>query len=303
MIPLETLVTAWNTFFFQPEQATTLALFRIIFSTAVLLVTVSQYSNARKWYGVHGVFPHSLHQKRFEKIRFNLFSYLPPNDNVIYLLLAIQTISSICMLIGFFTPLAAIIQFLVLISLHNRNPYVLQGGDEVIRLMSFLLIFAPSGAALSIDHWMSTGYQDFTGTTVTISPWAVRLMQLQLSIIYLRNFYWKALGNTWWQGTAVYYALNLDRFKRFSFPSLTKNMLLIRFCTWGTLGWEGGVGILLWIEETRYVALILTMVMHLAFDIFLNVYYFSLTMIICLILFISPADSSNFIQSLVAHLS
>ncbi len=62
--------------------------------------------------------------------------------------------------------------FISLTSLHQRNPFVLHSGDTILRLFSLLLAFAPVGAMLSVDAWVS-------GTVASDSPpWALRLMQV-----------------------------------------------------------------------------------------------------------------------------
>src|SRR6266536_4493439 len=91
--------------------------------------------------------------------------------------------------------------FISLTSLDQRNPFVLHSGDTILRLFSLLLAFAPVGAMLSVDAWVS-------GTVASDSPpWALRLMQVLMATIYLRSLGWKLPGRWWREGSAVYWAL------------------------------------------------------------------------------------------------
>ncbi len=119
--------------------------------------------------------------------------------------------------------------FISLTSLHQRNPFVLHSGDTILRLFSLLLAFAPVGAMLSVDAWVS-------GTVASDSPpWALRLMQVLMATIYLRSLGWKLRGRWWREGSAVYWALTAagstesGRCRRLRHP-LHLGELLAKFC-------------------------------------------------------------------------
>ncbi|MFM8354330.1 MAG: HTTM domain-containing protein, partial [Gammaproteobacteria bacterium] len=56
---------------------------------------------------------------------------------------------------GVRTRLATVVSFLLLASLHNRNPLLLQGGDNLLLLLTFWGMMLPWGARWSIDAVMS----------------------------------------------------------------------------------------------------------------------------------------------------
>ena len=49
---------------------------------------------------------------------------------------------------------------------------------------------------------------------VSRPPWAQRMIQLELSLMYFATFCWKAKGAPWLQGTAMFYIYHLDEFRR-----------------------------------------------------------------------------------------
>ena len=58
----------------------------------------------------------------------------------------------IALLVGFYTRAATFLSFVLLLSLHNRNPLVLHGGDSLLRLLLFWSLLLPLGACWSLDR-------------------------------------------------------------------------------------------------------------------------------------------------------
>src|SRR3954463_3514568 len=98
--------------------------------------------------------------------------------------------------------------------------------------MAFLLIFSSAGVELSVDRFASSG-QLFVGEYT--SPWALRVMQLQVSIIYLRAGVAKLGGASWLSGSAAYYPTQVQEYRRFALPSVLTGAVWIRLASWGTI--------------------------------------------------------------------
>lgn len=75
-------------------------------------------------------------------------------------------------------------------------------------MIAFYLVLAPSGAALSVDRWRRA--KDRFWEFPQRAPWALRLIQVQISVVYLSTVWSKVQGTTWNDGTAVSYALRMD---------------------------------------------------------------------------------------------
>ncbi|EUA52418.1 vitamin K-dependent gamma-carboxylase family protein [Mycobacterium xenopi 4042] len=153
------------------------------------------------------------------------------------------------MTIGWHSRLAALVVFVLIVSFEHRNPWVWNSGDIVVRLEALFLALSPCGAALSLD-------QKRAGATFWSAQqrpqWPVRLMQLQLSLIYLASVLSKINGSAWPQGTAVSYALRLQDMLLVRAPDwLTNSALLMNIATWGSLGVELSLAILVWNRRLR----------------------------------------------------
>jgi uncharacterized membrane protein YphA (DoxX/SURF4 family) len=267
------------------EPATTIAVFRILFGFLLLANALLFLGEARLWIGPRGVLPLDRYREAFGRSRFTLFSYLPDTETWVFVVTGTHLLAVASLILGFATRASAAVVFLTLLSIQHRNPLVLYGADHVMRLMSFLLIFSRAGEALSVDHWLAAraGAPLVEGTA-----WCSRLMQMQVSIVYLKAFVAKLGGPTWREGSAVYYAVEAAGFRRSGLPCFRRGRLLSRIATWWTLAVELALGLLVWVGPLRYPVLIAGMALHLAMEAFMNLQLFGATMVVCLTLFVDP---------------
>lgn len=123
------------------------------------------------------------------------------------------------MILGVWTRWTTILAWILVESVYRYSPIFYTGGDTVVRVFLFLGMFVRWGEAYSVDGWRRRR-KAILGGAGEIPPlrlipaWPLRLMMLQLAIIYCATGLLKS-GNTWANGTALYYSLNLDHFYRF----------------------------------------------------------------------------------------
>ena len=70
-----------------------------------------------------------------------------------------------------------------------------------MRLAGFFLMFAPAGAALSVDRLVRIWRGKEDARIKPRSPWAQRMIQFELSILYFASFCWKVQGVPWINGS------------------------------------------------------------------------------------------------------
>jgi hypothetical protein len=211
--------------------------------------------------------------------------------------------SAILLTIGFLTRLNTIIVFLGLASIQQRNLYMTHGGDTFLRVAGFFLMFAPAGAALSMDRLLRILRGREGAEIEPRSPWAQRMIQFELSLLYFVSFCWKIQGATWINGTALYYVYHLDQLRRFPVPSWFLRPTVLKLATWWTLVLEFSLGVLIWIKDLRYILLALGLLLHLSLEYSLNTPMFQWDVLSAYVLFIYPADMQrawNRISSRVA---
>lgn len=284
MSGLQDVAGLWNHFFHSPENTLTLAVFRVAFGVLLLVNACSFWRAAQFCFHPTGALAMEDYTLAFRRITWSLFNHLPPTKDSVHFVLLLHLAGVTGLLLGFYTQASAIVVFITLVSLHSRNIYMINSGDTLHRLFSFLLIFSPAGSALSVDSW-------FAGTTGTMAdPWALRLMQLLVLIVYLRTTYWKLRGETWRAGSATYYAMSLRDYQRRRLPQWLVHKWFYQTATYSTLALEGALGVLLWFDPLRYPLLVSGLMLHLGLQWFMRTGLFQWTMLTSLILFLKPAD-------------
>jgi len=111
------------------------------------------------------------------------------------------------------------------------------------------------------------------------------LMQLQVRIV-LRPVAWKLSGPCWRDGSAASYPLWVDAFVRWRPPQWPLRPALIQVASWGTLAEETILGVGLCVQELRFPLRISGILLHLVFELVLNLQLFSWIMICSLLLFL-----------------
>ena len=282
-ISLSDLAHAWNEFFFAPTGAFPIAQFRIAFGCILLYEAAFIARNFEAYMGPDGMVRYSSFVHTSAGRALSLFLYLPATMRSARIIFAVHVVALICMTVGLLSPLATLVSYVTVRSMVNRNPMIFNGGDNVAKIMCFLLIFADPGGALSLDRVLFGNGSD----PPTINdPWALRLMQIQVSLIYLWTAYWKLGGRTYRNGTAVYYAVSNIAYRRLRVPERLLRRTPVQAMTWGAIGFEWTVGPALWIQELRSFAVLTAIGFHLMLDLLLNLHLFGWYMIACLLLFV-----------------
>ena len=171
--------------------------------------------------------------------------HLRSDPPIAYTLYALLLASGTLMVLGAWTRWTTIATWILAEQLYRYNGMFYTGGDFIIRSFLFLGMFSQWGEACSIDAWrrqrrlLREGAVEYPGLR-SIPAWPQRLMMLQLACIYAATGLLKN-GVTWWDGTALYYAMNLDHFYRVPATGLVATLHhigVLPVMTWLTRWWE-----------------------------------------------------------------
>jgi hypothetical protein len=287
---IRTVIDAWNEFFFAPISPVPVALFRILYGTAVIATLLLLRPEWLAWYGTHAWVSLSTVLKAEHGIRLDLFPLLPQSDRWIEAFFWVSLGSAVFLTIGFLTRISSVMAFLCLASIQQRNLYIDHLGDTFLRVAGFFLIFAPAGAALSIDRLIRMRRGKDGPLIQPRSPWAQRMIQFELALVYVVSFWWKSMGVTWINGTALFYVIHLNELRRFPIPSWIEQPIILKLGSWLTLLLEFSLGVLIWFKELRYPLLLLGLLFHLTLEYSLNIPMFQWDVLSAYVLFIDPAD-------------
>lgn len=201
--------------------------------------------------------------------------------------------------LGLYTRVAIPLSLLCLLVAHNRNPFMLFGADMVLFNLGLWLLFLRSHRVWSVDDWVRkrSGHRK----TRIIPLWPVKVIQIQIALIYLRTALAKQGTEPWLDGSAVYYALSV--LGSDLFPKIMQWKLFLSSLTYGTLGIEFSFPFLVFWKPTRRFAILSAVMLHVSIDLLMSIRLFGLTMIAGLASFVLPSEWSiieRFVSSKLA---
>jgi hypothetical protein len=216
--------------------------------------------------------------------------------------------------VGFCSRITGFITWAAMLSYIHRGQTSLFGMDTITNLVSLYLCIGPSGAAFSVDRLLQrywSAYRAirnnrpipaFSPPAPSVSAnLAIRLMQVNLCLIYGVSGMSKLLGPLWWGGTAVW--MTMANYE-FSPMNSVFYMTLLRFLarhrwlwelvvtggTFFTLAFEISFPYLIWNSRLRSTMIFSAVVMHLGIALCMGLVTFSLMMLVMLLSMV-PAET------------
>jgi uncharacterized membrane protein YphA (DoxX/SURF4 family) len=288
--PFVRLVAAWQRFWFAPQETSTLAIFRVAFGLVALGWTAAQGPNLAAFYGSHGILPHQIPDGP------GAWGFLSVwhGSAAVVLLFIVTLAGSVALILGLFSRFAAILVWIGIVSFQHRNYLVSNSGDGLVRNLAFFCVLAPTGESLSLDRLRKA--RDRFWEFPARAPWALRLIQLQISLGYLSAVWQKAGNSLWRDGTAVSYSLRIQDIHRFATPGfITHSVIITELFTYGTLVTEFALGVLIWNKAFRPWVILAGVLLHLSIDYWILVGFFSYAIFCGYLAFISPETASRWI--------
>lgn len=202
--------------------------------------------------------------------------------------------------LGIFGRLAAIVAFVLHLAFLQRNFSIAYGADIVTAFWLFYLALAENDRCFSVRaRWRSLA------PSVPMRPWSqaltgvsVRLIQLQLCIIYGYTGMEKLKGAPWWDGTAVWAVFGNSQLMIADLSFLQSAPALIGLMTHSALLWEVYFPALIWVKPLRYWLLAFGVLLHVGIGFGLGLFFFSGAMIAAYFVFV---DSMR-LRSIAARL-
>ena len=200
-----------------------LALFRVALGTIVIADLFRRAVDLRAHYTDFGVLPRPdllEYYKTAGKWTVHLFTGGWQGTAVLF---ALHAVFALAMVLGYRTKIATFLTFALTVSLHHRNPLVLQGGDAVVRMALFWAMFVPLGARFSIDEALDVDRPRPRPGLATLGTFC-----LMAQVVMLYEFTGTLKLHPVWhtEMTGVRYAMSLEAFATWfghqllSFPNL-----------------------------------------------------------------------------------
>jgi predicted DCC family thiol-disulfide oxidoreductase YuxK len=185
-----------------------LALMRISIGIILILDLIERARSLTAHYTDLGVLPRAHFLELFNNPWLISLHHMSGTAFFEGILFIIAFVFAVCLLIGYRTTLATIVSWFLVISLQNRNPLIIQGGDVILRAIMFWVMFLPWGARWSMDNFLN---RQTPATEKTTFSAATVAYMIQIFMFYFFSGILKT-GAQWHDGTAIYYALSIDQF-------------------------------------------------------------------------------------------
>lgn len=284
----------WDRFLFQSTDYRMWPIFRVLFGVILCIYSAHLYFEAEFFFSSDGVFPaaNALELAKLEGHAPSIFFLGDDSPGFAQLCFGIFFLQSVLLTIGLFSRIQMIGIFAWLVSSQVRCPIIFEGEDVLFRMLSFFSIFAPLSIRFSLDNFL---WSKISGRQFTVwegAGWPVRLIQIQMTMIYTSTALEKSVGADWQNGNALYYASRLhDLFGRFPVPGfLFEDLWMLRMMTWTVLFLECLLPILLWIPKTRIWGVLLGFGLHLGIEYSMNLLLFQWGMMLGLMMFLNAGE-------------
>jgi hypothetical protein len=265
------VTAAWRRWAFAPADTAPVAVLRIATALLVLGWTASLLPDAQAFLSDDGLTAHAVDGSR---------GWWAVSLHSPYAALALLAAAAVALLVGWHARVASVVVALLVVAVQRRDVYVLNSGDLLLREMTLFLTLMPTGETWSLDARRR-------GTSEPRAPWGLRLLQLQVSCLYLFSVTAKLGGASWQDGSAVGKAVQLDDLQRLVVPQgLATSVAFSALLTYGTLLVEAFLVIGLWLPRTRWWAMAGGVAIHLGIEATLLIGWFSLSVLACYLAFV-----------------
>jgi len=286
-------VLRWAYWFGQVDSRP-LSLFRIGFSLLLFKNALYLLPLAHLFYSDAGIVPRAQFWPDPAQVgldQFSILNYVGTSWGVMLLFGAWAGIA-LALLLGYCTRAMTILNYLFWLSLVQRNPFSLHAPDHVLLLLSFWALFLPLSHSYSIDAWLARRRQQPLSHTTYAFP--LRMIQLQVALIYLFTSYYKWQGLFWRTGDGLFYTFQQTSFLLPTgvWLGLHAPLWLLRWLTWFTLLIEASFPFLVfapvfqpWAKAT---GLFLAALFHLGIAGTMAIPDFSIVMLTSYLFFFEP---------------
>ncbi|MEO1525029.1 MAG: HTTM domain-containing protein [Planctomycetota bacterium] len=313
---------AWDWFWFTPTRPHTLCLLRVLTGAMLLYCHLVLASDLEAFVGpdawINNDMARQLHDGAFgdaDWARSYLWHIESPTLIWTHHLVTI-TVTAMMMFGAATRVTVPLSLFLQLMYLHRLTP-ALFGLDQIVTYTTMYLAFTPCGACFSVDAWLRNKGAA-KGKASSIRRWmfqddrpsvaaniGTRLLQLHLCVIYMFGGLSKARGGSWWDGSAVWYAVANYEYQSLDMTWLSGYPGLLLGLSLATLFWEVFYCALVWPRVSRPFVLAVAVGVHGGIALFLGMSTFGLMMIIANGIFVAPSllqskDQREFDQMLAS---
>jgi hypothetical protein len=287
---------AWNRFWFSPISARPLGVFRIVFGLIALANLAFLAFDMDYWLTDAGLLQGDEARLVAGPLRPSVLQWVQDPTSV-RVAMAIATVLAVLLTVGWHTRVVSVLFFVATLMIHHRNIVTNSGADALMMVITFYVMLAPCGAAYSLDARRAARRRG-TDAEPLIVPWAQRLIQLHICLVYFDTAVLKCNGASWLNGTALHYVLYNDEVGRFHLGPLRDWPMLVNLMTHGAIVVEFALAFLLWFRATRLWTIVAGLGLHIAILATVNIPIFGELITACYLTFLTPPELDSMLGAL-----
>lgn len=244
---------------------------------------------------------------------FSLFRLLQPSNLLLSLGMIMLGALAVTIVLGWRTRIILPIYLVTWVGFIELNDASGDQGDNAYRMMLVAMLFANTTLKWSLDERRSRrngyvhGYRrpGATWALATAHNFALLAMAFQVCSIYMSGGMYKAAGDPWKHGYAIYNPLQTAQFG--TWPVLSDLLTAwgpgVVIVTWGTLLFQLSFPFLLFNRYTRIIGLLGISSFHLGIAVLMGLPWFSLAMMAVDAIFIRDRSYARVSKFLTAQWS
>lgn len=272
-----------------------LSVLRICLGLLVLDLYVRHWTQRQFLWGDEGVVPYSLFLQlmRWQRNRsLYLISASPALHSAIFFL---GILVAIAFTVGYWTRISSVLFYIFTWSLYGRNPFIMDGGDNLIYLICFFMIFTDCGAYFSMDSSRRRSSSSPNSFEALLHNYAVLAIIIQLCLLYFTSAFYKSQGHMWQDGTAIYYVLRAAEFNLSPVAHyFYDDDAVVTLLTWSTLVFQMAWPFLIWQKRARIFVAAGAIMLHSMIGYFMGLIWFSAAMMSAELIIFDDDDYRRF---------
>lgn len=265
----------------------TIRLFRAAVYLWALLYSVHLLPITGELYGASAyIAPVSTENMNMLNRGLNLL-WSPSLSNLAPLFIGLQILLLILGIIGVWPRTISSLIFFVTFNLYNKSYVTLDGGNNLMILLMFYLIWM--GAPRAGQRNSLVSYLDHTAAN-----YGLLLARLQVCAVYACAALGKVTGELWPKGVALYYTLNVNEYTHpWAQSFIAQSPLLVTIGSLGTLLFQLSFPFLIWNRRLRGPLMLAGSLLHLSIALVMGLVFFGFAMMISYLVFQSDERSAR----------
>jgi hypothetical protein len=249
----------------EPRFLAGASVFRIVAGLTFVYQLLSVYAQRRYLFGPGGVYPFELFLQDVRGASFSLYSW---SDSLLFFEVVYHASIAVAFLwlFGWRTRVLTPLLWALIWSVRERNPLLWDGGDNVMQLALIYACLVDVSARFSFDAIRrARDPRPMSAAAAMAHNAGVLACAIQISLVYGVAGLMKVQGETWRNGTALYYALRGGEFTWPGYSELIfENSALLAALAYATVAFQVSFTFLLFLgRRLRVLAVLAGLSFHL----------------------------------------